>query len=65
MSEKEEEVVGANPRCYRCGREVEFGKASILLTRGGFFILHMACHAKFIDNYRIQKGSVPLEGTVN
>jgi|GEM_PF-4567618 len=65
MSKKEEEVIGEDPQCFRCVRKVKFEKASILLVRGGFVVMHPVCYAKFIDNYRIQKGSVPLEGTVN
>lgn len=65
MSKKEEEIIGENPLCFRCGHRVELGKANVLLIRGGFVVMHPVCHIKFIDNYRIQKGSVPLEGAVN
>lgn len=65
MNKKEEEVIGEDPRCFRCGHKVKFEKASILLVRGGFVTMHPACHVKFIDEYRIQKGSVALEGPIN
>jgi len=65
MSEKEEEIIGEDPLCFRCGHRVGLGEANVLLIRGGFVVMHPVCHMKFIDNYRIQKGSVPLEGAVN
>ena len=65
MSEKEKEIIGEDPLCFRCGHRVELGKTNVLFIRGGFVVMHPVCHMKFIDNYRIQKGSVPLEGAVN
>ena len=65
MSKNEEEIIGEDPFCFRCGYRVEFGKASVLFSRGGFFVMHPICCVKFIDNYRIQKGSTPLEEAMN
>jgi len=54
---KEEEVIGANPLCFDCQNEVELEKASILLLRGHFVVMHPTCYAKNIENYRIYKGA--------
>ena len=52
----EEEIIGANPLCFHCLYEIELEKASILLMRGYFIVMHPACHAKNIEEYRISKG---------
>jgi len=65
LKDKCEEIIGDDPFCLRCGYRVEFGKASVLVSRGGFFVLHSTCYIEFINNYQVQKGNMSLEGTMN
>lgn len=61
MSKNEEEVIGANPYCLKCQKEITDGRICFLLMKRGSVVFHEGCFLMALDVFAPKKAD---QGTI-